>query len=102
MVLLDVSPANMNVSLTNLLEFLKGYGVDAPNKIIVDLLSAQLVGNPVQPLAAWFNPDQPITRELGSPANPFRALAHAAHLCRQGSLWHDRHRIDQEQRQILV
>lgn len=65
LVLLDVPTQNFSMPLTNLIEMLKGYGIDSPDKLIIDLYSAQLGANPAQPLCNWFNPEHPVTRDLG-------------------------------------
>lgn len=69
--LLDVPAQNFGVSMTNLTGLLKKYGIDAADKIILDLFSKQLGAQPVQPIAAWFDKEHPITKELGNRSTRF-------------------------------
>jgi ABC-type uncharacterized transport system involved in gliding motility auxiliary subunit len=64
MVLLDVPQRNFSAALTNLSGLLTKYGVNTPDKVVIDLEAAMLTGKPVLPLVSWFNPEQPITKTL--------------------------------------
>lgn len=71
LVLLDVPQRNFSAAQANLTGLLKKYSIEAPDKIILDLSAMQLTGNPVQPVAAFFDKEHPITREMTSRSSRF-------------------------------
>lgn len=52
------------VPMDNLKGMLKKYGVEAPDKIVLDLVGNQVMGSPVHPMVTWLNPDQPVTSDF--------------------------------------
>jgi ABC-type uncharacterized transport system involved in gliding motility auxiliary subunit len=85
LVLLDLPSQQFSTKQPNLIGLLKNYSVEAPEKIVLDMLSAQLTRRAERPLVAWFDKEHPITKELGgrpmslilTPSRPVQAALEA-------------------------
>lgn len=52
------------VPMDNFKGLLKKYGIETPDKIVLDLVGNQVMGSPVHPMVTWLNPDQPVTADF--------------------------------------
>lgn len=66
LVLLDVPKTSIGASLDNMKGLLKKYGVDAPEKMVLDLGASQNTGSIALPLVSEMNAAHPITHDFGN------------------------------------
>jgi ABC-type uncharacterized transport system involved in gliding motility auxiliary subunit len=68
LVMLDVPARDFFAPMDNLTGLLEQWGIQTPNKVIIDMMSQSLGLSPLQPVLSAFAPDHPITRDLGKRA----------------------------------